>query len=57
MWTLCDTKYIKILIDLKSWGIGVDWRHNNITRPYYIDMLCLCIELGIDPYGGNDEEE
>ena len=50
--TLLDTKYVKIVIDLKSWGLPllVDWRHNGITRPYYIDFLCLHFEMGKDPY-------
>ena len=49
---LIDTKYIKISVDLKSWGmpICIDWRHNNITRPYYISILCVHVELGKDPY-------
>lgn len=49
MKTLLDAKYIKIIIDLKSWGIGIDWRHNEITRPYYFDMLCVHFEMGVDP--------
>jgi len=55
MKTLLDTKYVKIVIDLKSWGLPllVDWRHNGITRPYYIDFLCLHFEMGKDPYNEN----
>lgn len=55
MWTLLDTKYIRIVIDLKSWGLPlkVDWRHKGITRPYYIDFLCLHFEMGKDPYDEN----
>ena len=49
MKTLLNTKYIKIIIDIKSWGIGIDWRYNGITRPYYIYILCISIELGQDP--------
>ena len=51
---LIDTKYIKVGIDLKSWGmpICIDWRHNNITRPYYIGILCVHVELGKNPYEG-----
>ena len=53
MKTLLNTKYIKVVIDLKSWGLPllIDWRHNGITRPYYVDFLCLHFEMGIDPYG------
>ena len=52
-WVLCDTKYICIEFDLKSWAIPlcIDWRHQDITRPYYIDILCFHFELGQDPYG------
>lgn len=52
MKTLLDTKYVKIVIDLKSWGLPllIDWRHNGITRPYYVDFLCLHFEMGEDPY-------
>lgn len=52
MKTLLDTKYIKIVIDLKSWSLLLtfDWRHNGITRPYYADFLCLHFEIGVDPY-------
>lgn len=49
MRVLLDTKYVKIVIDLKSWGFCIDWRHNDITRPYYIDFLCLHFEMGKDP--------
>jgi len=47
---LLDTKYVKIIIDLKSWLLGVDWRHNGISRPYYVSILCLHFEIGKDPY-------
>jgi len=52
MKTLLDTKYIRITFDIKSWAIlfTIDWRHNGITRPIYVDMLCLHFEMGIDPY-------
>ncbi|KKN73130.1 hypothetical protein LCGC14_0404390 [marine sediment metagenome] len=52
MKTLLNTKYIKIVIDWESWALPlfVDWRHNNITRPYYVSFLCLHFEVGVDPY-------
>ncbi len=52
MKTLLDTEYVRIVLDLKSWGLPllIDWRHNGITRPYYIDFLCLHFEMGKDPY-------
>lgn len=52
MKTLLGTKYIKIIIDLKSWGIPllIDWRHNGLTSPYYVDFSCLHFEMGKDPY-------
>jgi hypothetical protein len=51
MKTLLDTKYVKIIIDLKSWGLPlmIDCRHNGWTRPYYVSILCLHFEVGIDP--------
>ena len=53
MKTLFDTKYIKIVIDIQSWGLPllIDWRHNGITRPYYVDLLCFHFEMGVDPLG------
>lgn len=52
MKTLIDTKYIKIIIDLKSWvlPIGIDWRKTKYTRQYYAALLCFHFEMGIDPY-------
>jgi len=38
MWTLLDTKYVEIIVDLKSWGLMFDWRSNEMTRPYYISI-------------------
>ena len=52
MITLLDTKYIKIVVDMKSWALPLlfDWRHNNITRPYYLGILCLSFEIGQDRF-------
>ena len=55
MYKLCNTKYVEIEVNLKSWGIGIDWDHKYITRPIYIAILCIHFEFGIDPYGGRDE--
>ncbi len=52
MKVLLNTKYVKIIIDLKSWAFPLmfDWRHNEIARPYYVSVLCLHFEVGKDPY-------
>ena len=52
MKTLLDTKYIKIVVDIKSWALPLlfDWRHNDITRPYYLGILCLSFEIGQDRF-------
>jgi len=50
MWTLLDTKYVEIIVDLKSWGLMFDWRSNEMTRPYYISFLCLHFEIGKELY-------
>ena len=50
MRTIVNTKYIEVEFSLKSWGIGIDWDKNDVTRPYYIDLLCFCICLGQDPF-------
>lgn len=56
MKTLLDTEYIKIVLDLKSWALPllIDWRHGSITRPYFIDFLCLHFEMGQDPFADMD---
>lgn len=50
MWTVLDRKYINICIDVKSWGVGIDWRQTEYTRPYYISILCIHFQFGINPY-------
>ena len=52
MRVLLDTKYVRMVIDLKSWAFPLmfDWRYNDMTRPYYASVLCLHFEMGIDPY-------
>ena len=51
MKTLLDTKYIKVIVDIQSWGLPllIDWRRNGITRPYYVYLLCFHFEMGKDP--------
>ena len=50
MWTLHESKFVKIQFDCKSWGIGIDWRKTDYARLIYIDLLCLHFEIGEDPY-------
>ena len=55
LWALLDTKYVEIIVDLKSWGLMFDWRSNEMTRPYYISFLCLHFEIGKNSEIGKDQ--
>ena len=49
MWIIHESKFVKIEVDYKSWGICIDWRHENFMRWIYADFLCLHFQFGRDP--------
>ena len=54
--TLHKSKYVEIEVNLKSWGVCIDWYTYEYLRPVGIQILCFTFEFGQDPYPEESNE-
>lgn len=56
---LLKSKYVEIVLDVRSWGIAIDFNTGidmKVYRPVIIQILCFYFDLGIDPLQEYEDE-